>query len=369
MPRHRGLTLRKLVNAIDHELMERYFTEKLRTKAELPYRIIMDYPAIEEFMADERNVEATGLVLEDFHKINDVCEKAKNHVVRAYGHFDIPWDDEDSPENLAMRLFLDYPNAFDYAYTWYCYYHTSSIMSFHRIPGDFKLNKKRVDKFLVETKEWFRRLAKGSECIITNYDEEDSTVILVKHGSYVKTVAYWKENAIEMASFRPASEDILLYDKAHGVLRIKASLPKDRKQYIESFSRCIMGDESLAESEERDTIYTLKPLQDGTFNWEGNENIKGIILTELKLDLPGSTESVIKISSKDVRKTLAEDISDIGLNSGELTYAHFHFILDVEGKKRKVSFTISPPTRSDLVQKKYSDIISKYLKEQGVELI
>jgi len=267
--------------------------------------------------------EAKGFVEQDFRKINDICEKGKNLLVRAYKYFDIQWEEGHTPENMAMKLFLDYNDTFDYAYAWYSYYHASGNMSHHLIPGDFKLTKKRLESFLAETKAWFKDLAKGPECIITHYDEENSTVVLIKHGSYIRTVAYWRENEIEMISFRPASEDILLYNKETEILSIKASFRKDRERYIKSFSRCIMGDESLAESKERDTIYTLKPLQDGSFSWSGNESIKAIILTEVRLKLPGGTEPVIKISSGDMRETLAEDISDIGLDSGELTYAHF----------------------------------------------
>ena len=369
MPRHRSLTLRKLVEAIGAGLMERYFTEKVPGDAKLPFRLIMDLPAIEQFMADPRNTQAKGWVQQDFRKINDICEKGKNLVVRAYKYFDIPWDQRDNPEKLAMTLFLDLKEAFDYAYAWYCYYRATSKMSHHHMPGDFKITKTELGAFHTEVKEWFKDLAKGPECIITHYDEEDSVVVLITHGSYIRTVAYWKENEIKMYSFRPANEDILLYNKGTEVLSIKASLQKDREKYIKSFSRCIMGDESLAESEERDTIYTLRPLQDGSFNWDGNESIKEIILTDVILRLPGGTESVIKISSKDVRRTLDEDISDIGLHSGELTYAHFRFILEIDGKKQKVSFMIAPPAVSDLSQRKHAEIISDYLKEQGVKLI
>jgi len=370
MPQHRSLTLEKLVAGFDPSLMERYFTEKLPAdKGELPFRIIMDWPAIQEFMADERNAQATALVMEDFSRINDICEKAKNHIVRAYRQFNLSWDEDDSPENLAMRLFLDHEEAFDFAYTWYCYYHTSSTLSSHRIRGTFKLTGAKLKKFLKEIQEWFGQLAKGRQCIVTHYDERDSTVILVKHGSYVKTVAYWKENEIDMTSFRPANEDVLLYDKGAGVLRIKASLPKDREQYIESFSRCIMGDASLAESEDRDTVYTLKPLQDGSFNWNGNEYIQSVLLTGIKLRLPGSTEPVIHVASSDVRKSLNESLRGIRLNVGELVYAKLRFALRVDGKRPRVSVEISPPARSNLNQKRYAEIISAYLKAQGVELV
>ncbi len=369
MPRHRSLTLRKLVAAIDPELMERYFNEKLPEDAELPSRFIMSPTAVEFFMKDPRNTEAKGLVQEHFRKINDICEKGKNLVVRAYKRTDIAWDRKDNPENLAMKLFLDQEEAFDFAYTLYCYYHASSTMSFHRIPGDFELTKEKLASFLAETEEWFKDLAKGPKCIITHYDEEDSTVILIKHGTYVRTVAYWEENEIKIRSFRPANEDILLYDKADGILQIKASLHKDREQYIESFSRCIMDDESLAESEDRDTTYTLKPIQDGSFNWNGNEYISEILLSEIKLQLPGSTKPVVVISSGDVRKSLRESLKGIDIGMGKLTYARFRFVLNVDGKKPKVSVVVMPPAKTDLAQKRHSDIISDYLKEHGVKLV
>lgn len=369
MPRHRSLTLRKLVKAIDPELMERYFTEKLPANAELPLRFVMSPKAVDTFMSDPRNAEAKGFVLQDFRKINDICEKGKSYIVRAYKYFNIPWDYRHALENLAMKLFMDYPQAFDYAYAWYCYYHTSSKISHHRMPGDFEVTESKLNAFRAEVKEWFKGLAKGPECIVTHYDEENSTVILIKHGSYVRTVAYWKEDKVEIISFRPANEDILLYNKEMEVLSIKASLQKDRERYIACFSKCIMGDELLAEKEDRDTTYTLKPLQDGSFSWDGNENIKEIILTEAKIKLPGVTEPVVKLSSKNVRESLALDFPGLGLDSGELTYARFRFILKIEGKAQKVSFTIAPPAVSDLAQKKHSDIISDYLKEQGVKLI
>ena len=369
MPRHRGLTLKKLVTAIGAGLMERYFKEKVPDDVKLPYRIIMDLPAVEEFMADPRNAEAKGWVQQDLRKINDICDKGKNLLVKAHKHFEIEWKEGCTPESMAMRLFLDHKEAFDYAYTWYCYFRASAKMSHHHMAGDFEVTKEKLNAFHTEVKDWFKGLAKGTECVVTHYNEEGEAVCLIKHGSYVRTVAYWKEDKIEITSFRPANEDILFYHKETEVLSIKASLAKDREQYIRSFSGCIMGDESLAEGEDRDTIYTLKPLQDGSFNWGGNEDVKKVLLTEIKLKLPGGTDPVIKISSKDLRKTLAEDVSGIGLNSGELTYAHFRFILDLDGKEPKVSFMIAPPDVSDLAQKKHSDIISNYLKEQGVKLI
>ena len=367
MPLHRSLTLRKFVESVENSLIERYFTEKLKD-VKLPPHIIMNIEAVEKFMGDTRNAVARGLIVQDFRKINDLCEKGSSLIVNAYKKYSIPRDDRLKIQGLAMKLFLDHEEAFDYAYTWYSYYHTSSKVSEHNMLGDFVLTKKKMDDFLKDTRKWFSDLAKGPECIMMHYDEQDTTVILVEHGSYVRTMAYWKDDKIELISFRPASEDILLYKKKENKLSIKASLQKDREQYIKSFSRLIMGDESLAESKDRDTVYSFEPLRNGKFSWSGTDIIKEIILTEIKIEIPGSTEAVVRIRSKDVLKTLEEDIHNISLDSVKIKCVRFRFTIEIDGKKQPVSFMIEPPDVSDLAQKRHEDIISDYLKKQKVKL-
>ncbi|MCX6353947.1 MAG: hypothetical protein NTZ78_03445 [Candidatus Aureabacteria bacterium] len=241
-------------------------------------------------------------------------------------------------------------------------------MSHHKVAGDFKPTKRNLATFLSEIKEWFANLAKGREVIITPYDEKASTVILIKHGSYVRTLPYWKDNEVHYLSFRPANEDILFYDKKKNVLAIKARLPKERDQYLASFARCIIGDESILTSADRDKIYSLEPVQNGTFNWNGNEKVREVVLTKACLKIPGATEATIIISSEDVLKTLREDLPSLSLKSGELVSACFRFTLNIDNANPCVSFLIKPPSVSDLSQKKYQEVINEFLEEQGVKL-
>ena len=67
--------------------------------------------------------------------------------------------------------------------------------------------------------------------------------------------------------------------------------------------------------------------------------------------------------------TLEDDLSDISLDSGRLVHAKFKFRIETEESERNVTFEITPPNVTDLTKKRHADIISDYLKENGVKLI
>jgi len=203
---------------------------------------------------------------------------------------------------------------------------------------------------------------------VRSYDEGDQVIVLVTRGSYFRTIARWEGGEIKVDSFRPASEDILIYDKRSSQLCIQTPLPKDREQYIKSFASAIVGEPSLAEDPDRDNVYTLDPILNGTFNWSGNDSITDIIPVEAKLRLTASSEPVIEIKSKNLRQTLEEDLNGPSLASIKLIHMKFRFFIDEEGKSETITFTITPPYATDLPKKKHADIITEYLKENGVQL-
>ncbi|HEX77107.1 MAG TPA: hypothetical protein G4O03_01650 [Dehalococcoidia bacterium] len=373
MPRHRSLTLKKFITAIndtDPGLVERYFLQLIPKEKLPPYLMIMHYDYVRHLLEGLEDERLRGTIYEDLRRINDIGEKAMGTLVRTTKRFGIETNQNEKPQALAMRLFLDHPEAFDYAWAWYCYYYSTSKISQHRIDCQgFSIDVDKLDAFKEEVRSFFSDLAKGEECRVSHYEEDNEVVILVAHGSYIRTVARWEGREIKIESFRPAYEDILLYDKTRSLLCIKATLDKDREQYIKSFTNAILANPALAESPNRDKVYTLRPLQDGTFSWDGNEHITSIIPLEARLKLRGSTEPVVEIRSKDLRRTFEDDLEGLDLASGELVYMKFRFTIEVEDKVEKITFIIAPPDVTDLAKKKHADIISAYLKENGVQLI
>jgi hypothetical protein len=206
---------------------------------------------------------------------------------------------------------------------------------------------------------------------VRHYIEEGKIYILVSHGSYRRSVPTWEGYEIKTLFYRPAIEDVLIYDKRAGTLSIKAPYVKEKENYIKLFTEVILEDGNQAKRPDRDATYTLEPLRNGTFSFAGNEEIADITLLELKLELPGkSTRPVLRIKSRDVVKTLHDDLNGkISLETAKVVDAKFRFNLRVNGRKRKITFVVTPPNVTNLHRKKYADVVGAYLRENGVKLI
>jgi hypothetical protein len=369
MPRHRNLNLRKFVDSVPPELVEEYLKRLPGLQQELPLESY-DYEAVQKLIDRMSAVELREQILEDFTHMNDICEKSMNFIVRAVHRSNMITSGEETREHLAMELFLHHEAAFDYAFDRYCLFNSTGKMSQYRVSApDFKLSPDRVESFRRAIVRFYAELEKGKECQVRHHQEDGETVIVVAHGSYRRSMTVWVGGGPELICFRPTMEDILQFNSSTGVLTVKAPYDREKMNYVAAFCEDIVGDESQAQREDLKETYSLVPLQDGTFSFNGNEKISSIKLREIRLSIRGTTNPDIVIKSPNVMRTLQEDIPGLDLASGDLEHAKFLFELDIEGKQKRVTFEIKPPNVTDLVKKQHAAIIGDYLKENGVKLV
>jgi len=367
MPQHRHLNLNKFLDSVSESLIKEYFDRTFQGKLQLAG---YNRDSVSAFIHEPADEALKIAIRKDFERINDICETVMNHLVDAANAHGVETREE-SRENLAMRVFLFHPGAFDYAYDKFCIFNAENKVSEHNITvDDFSITQEKIDAFKTRISEYYARHAKGQECIVRHYDEEGKTYILVSHGSYRRSVPNWEGYQIKTLFYRPAIEDVLIYDKRAGTLSIKAPYMRDKENYIKTFTEVIAEDGHQAIRPDRDRTYTLEPLSNGTFSFAGNEEIVGVTLTEVKMSVPGVVNSVLAIKSRDVMKILEDNLEGkISFKAGELLDAKFKFNLKVNGRRRNVSFVITPPNVTNLHRKKYADVIGAYLKENGVKLV
>ena len=163
-----------------------------------------------------------------------------------------------------------------------------------------------------------------------------------------------------MNCFRPACEDVLIYDKARAVLSVKVSAMGDREHYVRSFAAFFLGDAALADDPDRDSIYTLEPLQTRRSDWAGNGRVSAVELRKAKLK-PFNTSSEVRTVEGDGLL-----LSEVDQGRGELTEVKLRFTIVTDSREDKVTFTITPPCVTDAVKKRHAEVIAAYLREKGV---
>ena len=116
MPKHHSLSLKTFIHGISPDLFQSYF-EGLSMKQQPSAWSFLNENALQQFLDDPENDEASGAILEDFRRINDIATDGANLLVQAYRQAGVEFDQDRSVQERGMRLFLGYPEAFQYAWS------------------------------------------------------------------------------------------------------------------------------------------------------------------------------------------------------------------------------------------------------------
>ncbi|MBI2868493.1 MAG: hypothetical protein HYX96_01550 [Chloroflexi bacterium] len=369
MPKHRTLSLETLINTIDWYILQQYFG-RLGNRGPQAWDAF-NPDAMQFFLDDPKNAEVSGIINDDFQQVNDLGQDSTGLLFRACKKYDIEFGADEMPVKLAMRLFLNYPDAFDFAYSRYVLYNAASRLSIYPLPGvkNLKIGSVQIGAFREGIQRHFSQQAKGEQCIVRPFEDRGETVILIRHGTYIRTIPFWDGDQVSTNSFRPAIEDVLVYDPMGNQLQIRAALEKDRQAYLEYFAVCMAEDPTLAERARKEEVFTLVPLQEGTFSFSGNGPIFQIDLVRLKMKRYGVSNLVLDLKARDIQAAFRHDLGTLTMRGGVLLEARFRFHLRYPPQKPfRVTADIVPPSRITLAQKQGSKGVELYLTEQGVKL-
>lgn len=370
MAKHRGFTWEKFVNAVGEDLLKGYFSKR---NVDVPSGWPLDYEHVQKLLDGLSDENKKNEIDEEFHCINDVAERGQEYLEMAKGKFGVDTPDDEPRERTAMRLFLNKtPGVFRMAYDYYLYLTISADLSHHQFPdGQANFSKKCLDQFKHRIMEHYRKQAKGAGCRVRHCVDGDNRIIFVARGDFVKTQQVWEKGAVKNQYFRPAKEDILIFNTKNHVLsvKIRSRNTEDKIEYIKAFGHHVLGKRKIEDEILEGGLVSLAPIQKKTFNYGGNEHIKGVKLVEVQMRIPKRGFIRLKINSKDLVSSL-ERFLNISLEDGELLSAKLKFKLENGGKSQKpLTVELRPPERTSLNKKRDNTIIEEYLRENEVLLI
>jgi hypothetical protein len=375
MPQHRGLTRRKFVDAVGTVLMREY----LETRIELADDIEDLADNVVSELLDSQSPEVRKNVEEEFYCINDIADRGMDYLERACQDYSVPLNPDWPRERVAMNLFVNSPSAFRAAYDWYLWRTSANSMSHHQfmdVNPDFSdearsLFQGELDSLFTAAKKGSSpSTADGAMCDVRYYQDDDDHIMVVSHGDYLHTHTIWRNGNVATSVYRPAKEDVIRYSEANGILSLKLSSRNlaQRRGYVDSFGRCVLGLEEVPLDAFESTTVSLEPIRSGTFNYWGNDQIESVTVVAADIEFPQIKASV-SLRSGDLVETVTRHLADLQFSKGILKYAKLNFHLKYDGAPtRPVPVEIRPPQRTIISRKRDADVIESYLRENQVLL-
>lgn len=372
MSKNRGLQLIAFMNAVSPDLLARFFSQSAVRDAVQQW-FHLNPQAFQAFCLIPENAEVVEPILHDFETIDSLCRDGAGLVFRAYARFNQPYNERLSPQELGMLLFLDFPEAFDFARSRYLLYGGGATLSVYSLArSNVSIGPVEAALFEGDVKGWFAAQAKGDNVIVQRFEDGGEVILLVQRGSLIQTRPFWEEanGTIGISRIRPAIEDVIIFDPESSELRIKAAYPKDRANYLDLFCCHMAGDPELAERARSAQMFTLEPVRQGRFSYKGKGSVKLVELVGVRLQIGGASKLMVNLHADDMLKAFQHDLQNLSLQSGILVSATFRFHIQLPGQRatEPLTFSVTPPTGTNVGEKKHADIGLRYLRAQGVKL-
>jgi len=368
MAKHRSFKLDKFLKAVDPLLRGQYFTKHGVT---FPDNINFNDDSLDNFW--ETIPEANRVEIEEqLHCVNDIADQARDCLEQACRDFGIQKQANELPETTAMRVFLhDNEEAYGVAFDAYLYYILSERVTRHKFQNaTLTFDDGRKVQFKTAVEQHFLDSGKGTHCAIRHRIDGDKHILLIARGDFMKTHLIFddQQNKPDIRSFRPAKEDMLVFDKNNNILSMSLSghSDDDKEKYLEMFGNTFLGVTQIDNSTVNNSLVDLDPIKNRTFNFGGNEQVESVKLTEINAKLRGGAMRLI-LKSNDLAGVQGYGVGSDG--AAEFVSAKLKFFIKREGKKSKgFVVEVRQSGNSKIPQKKEKQIIEDYLREQGVLL-
>lgn len=367
MTKHRSFRLDKFLKAVDPQLRSQFFKNNGITFLD---KINFDDESLDKFwetIPEEKRVE----VEERLHCINDIADHARDCLEQACREYKIHKQEDELSETTAMRVYLHSEEAFAMAFDAYLYYILSEKVSRHKFQKatpDF--SDSQFKQFKSDVENHFKICGKSSHCDIRHRVDDDKHIVLIARGDFMKTHLVFNEEKgkTRINSFRPAKEDMMVFNKTNNILSISLSSRSDddKKKYLEMFGSAFLGVEQIDERILNNSLVDIDPIKKRTFNFGGNEQIESVKLTEVNATVGNGAIRLI-LKSNNLSNMEGYGIGPDG--GAEFVSVKLKFFIKREGKKSKgFVVEIKPPENSKIPQKKERQIIEAYLRDQKVLL-
>ena len=377
---------KKFIRTVDLDLLKRFLE---------PYRgeISLDLDALskdnektrerlhEYFLAADESYPPQ--MLDDLHRIAELSTEVGvahlRHRAELAGVELIPAAELEGNDGLrfnyrylALRAFLDHPNIFEAALDWLTFDDHRSPAEFVGADEDVKLHvgKAAHAAFEQQAGEFFNARYQGRYCRARLYEDEDGVNILVTHGKQPVSTLVIVEDQERPLTFRETKQDTLTYDQATGRLKVTARTEEEKQRLCAIFAGTILGKPKFFDHGDCRRLYTLDPIAKAGAafrldrEWDPDLVEAAVVEIQFYNQPRGGWVMTIR-DAKDAIGRLYEKCPDMDLTETQINYVRLRFTFLLNGKKRKRTVKIKPPSLASFDRASLEDKVMEHLKHNG----
>jgi len=360
---HRSHKVDKFIKLVDKTLLKAYFAKKGLQFGKSDELTPDKAHEIIDAIKDEN---ARLDVEEELFRMDDITDRdvaGLNETIIAYG---INAGQDDSPQTLAMKLFLhDNPEAFNTLYDSYlCKAYSDKLLLFPLSSEQVDDGEKALAAMEKELEEHFKCKRQTDECVIRTKEYQGMKYVLVTRADHLRSIMTMKSKRMWPQVIRPAKEDVICYDPNRNVIGVSSGFRSNATKHfcVSTFSKHVLHKETVDDNTfaKDNGLIKLAPVLQDDF-YEPTEKIQ-VKMTAAYFHYNGELEATANLESDDVRATIKE----IGfpVNSCVLLAATLAF--EIKDKKRPVSVAISKKGLTAIKHREDKAVIEEFLRDRKV---
>jgi hypothetical protein len=290
------------------------------------------------------------------------------------------------PKEIALRIYLDFPEVFNVA---------SDILSYTNLSSysEFAGSEEGIEPQLTnETSGAFQRAAeqllqsdlRGRYCRIGSYEDGDEINIVITHGAAMRTTEVIDRGADRVISFRETEHAILSYSPLSGRLKIGGLAKARRSELAEIFAATMLQRPGFLSGEDSQNLYSLRPVERSgfafMFNHAFDPGIRSVQITEVQVDriVAGPldarrTKPLWSVVARDGRDNALRRLSEIApavefaSDRWRLNHLSIRVIIqDEDGKLVRVPVKLKPPGTAMFKRYRFEHRIMTLLRRNGL---
>jgi hypothetical protein len=292
----------------------------------------------------------------------------------------IPLDEESSHGDLALQVWLADPALLTRARN---VHRLSRLATFHHFgckiqrpaPSDAALRS--VAALERKCDEWFARHNRGrhntridmyvlpqEESSPANPSPEPEYWFLIRHGDIYTRTAKVEKGKLDALHFRPARDDVSVFNPGRGEIRISAKTLGERDLYRAAFGEHIFGDPEAFSERKRYTLLPLTIEGEDALDTHATPGLCKAILRGVEIALPGPAAPRVTCKAADVFGAVRHDELPSALPPGaELTQAWIDLYLEDVRLPRPIQ--LRPPNTLRLSRQVPVGTVERWLAERG----